>query len=413
VSRTAGSLVESDTVLAADGKGTIVLAWATIPKAPPTVQQQNQLAVSHDDGATFTMVTTPADAPSSASNDASLAYDSVTGIWTYLWEAYADDFKGAQHVFIATSKDGDTWSAAAPADAPADSASGAVLDFPWVAINPVSHAAYVSYEAAASNSNGSVRLVVRPAQGPVGADGGPVASVPLTDGARPNNYADLARTAFDASGSYYAAWVELGGNATELGGTISGDTSNAVYFTRADLDASREPKLLPANVKVSAPSDAVTFDGPALAVTPDARAVYVAYTVGTHDAVDVVVATSGDRGATWGTPVKVNDDAHCATHMHPAVVLDASQRLYVFWYDNRDGAGHFFYSVSTDQGATFSPNRLVSAPAFPFDSFQYSTGWLGDYYEPAFANGKLYVSWSDGRDADRSHAYFSAATVGP
>jgi hypothetical protein len=42
-----------------------------------------------------------------------------------------------------------------------------------------------------------------------GGDGSRAASsLSLTDGTRPNVYPDLARGAFDSSGSYYTAWME-------------------------------------------------------------------------------------------------------------------------------------------------------------------------------------------------------------
>jgi hypothetical protein len=78
---------------------------------------------------------------------------------------------------------------------------------------------------------------------------------------------------------------------------------------------------------------------------------------------------------------------------------------------NRDGEGHLVYAVSDDGAKTFHANRLVSAPSFPFDTFQYSTGWLGDYYEPALAGGQIYALWSDGREDDQSHAFFAKASV--
>jgi hypothetical protein len=242
-------------------------------------------------------------------------------------------------------------------------------------------------------------------------DGGALPSLSLTDGMRPNAYADLARGVFDSAGNYYAAWMEDGDNNTGIGGTLSGSLQNAIYFTRLDLGAGGMPTPLAQNVQVSGAKDAVNFDGPSIAVAPDGSVTYVSYVVGVNDAVDVVVATSNDRGATWSPAVKVNDDAPCATHFHSSLLLDSRGRLYVFFYDNRDGLGHFFYSVSDDGGKTFHPNRLVSSPSFPFDTFQYSTGWLGDYFEPTVAQGEIYVLWSDGRESDQSHAFFAKATL--
>jgi hypothetical protein len=432
VSRDPGSLVESDTVLAADGSGTVVAAWSTIPYPAGAVSQKNQLAVSHDHGATFTKVTTPTDSPTSASNDAVLAYDPQRGLYYYVWEGYENDFKGAQHVWLSTSTEGNVWSTLALVDAPGDYVTGGALDFPWIAVNPVTGLAYVSYEAAPPNTNGSERLVVLEGAPPVDGGAGDAGSVDagagdaggagdaaapgslaLTDGTRVGaSYADLARGAFDASGTYYAAWMELADQATGFGGKLSGSTQNGIWFTRVDL-AGGQPVPLAKNVKVSGASEAVNFDGPSIAVRGDDSRVHVSYVVGTNDAVDVVVATSTDRGQTWSASVKVNDDGPppCATHFHSSLAVDVSGRLYAFWYDDRDGAGHFFYGVSDDGGASFHANRLVSAPSFPFDTFQYSTGWLGDYFEPAVTPSHVYVLFADGREGDQSHAFFAQSAL--
>jgi hypothetical protein len=409
VSRAPNSVVESDTVLAANGQGTLIAAWSTIPDPATGPEQLNQLAVSHDDGATFTRLTTPTDAPASATNDAVLAYDS-SGLFYYVWEGYESNFKGAQHIWMSTSEDGDTWATPMQVDAPGDYQSGGALDFPWVAVSPTSHHVYVSYESGPANSNGSERLVIVGAPAAdAGVDGGAAPSLSLTDGTRPNAYPDLARGVFDASGNYYAAWMELVDQNTELGGTLSGSTQNGIFFTR--VDAGAVPMPLSKNVQVSGATDAVIFDGPSIAVAADGSATYVSYAVGMNNAINVVVATSTDQGQTWSPAVKVNDDPSCATHFHSSVVVDATGRLYVFWYDNRDGHGHFVYAVSNDGGKTFQPNRLVSAPVFPFDTFQYSTGWLGDYFEPAVTANSLYVLWSDGREADQSHAFLAKAPL--
>jgi hypothetical protein len=415
VSRDPQSLVESDTVVAADGKGTVVAAWSTIPYPETARLQSNQLAVSHDDGASFHRLATPTNGPISATNDAVLAYDPGGGLWYYVWEGFGGGgFVGTQHVFVSTSSDGDNWSAAAQVDAPGDYQTGGTLDFPWISINPVNGHAYVTYNATPMNTNGNERLVVlasppSPDAGAAGGDGGSAQSLSLSDGTRPNEAPDLARGAFDSAGDFYAAWMEDGAANAVVGGMLSGSPMISVYFTRIDLGASLTP--LTHNVQVSGTGEAVAWDGPTIAVAPDGSAVYVSYLVGTNDAIDVVVAKSTDRGMTWSPSTKVNDDAPCATHFHSSLVLDAKGRLYVFWYDNRDGSGHFAYSVSDDGGKTFHRNRLVSAPAFPFDTFQYSTGWLGDYYEPALAGGRLYLLWSDGREDDQSHAFLAKATL--
>jgi hypothetical protein len=402
LSRSPTSLMESDTVLAADGKGTVVAAWSAIPKGT----QVNQLAVSHDDGLSFQVSPAPTHATTDAANDSCLAYDPA-GTWYYSWEGYADNFNGAQHVWLSTSSDATNWSAPTQVDSPGDAADGGSLDFDWIVINPVSHEPYVTYNVSPASLTASIEL--RYVVG--AADGGFSPSVELDDGTRPDAYRDLVRSGFDSAGSFYAAWFELNDSNAETGGTLLGSALNAIYFTRLDLDPDGGVVPLAANVQVSEAGAVLPFDGPGIAVAPDGSKVYVSYLVGTAGAVDVHVATSSDRGMTWAKSVKVNDDPTCATHFHSDLAIDGQGRLWVFWYDNRDGVGHFFYSVSDDGGQTFHPNRLVGAPVFPFDTFQYSTGWLGDYYEPAVTADEIYLLWSDGREGDQSHAFFAKAAL--
>jgi hypothetical protein len=404
LSRSAKSFVESDTVLTADGKGTVLAAWAaTAPKGYPS--QVNQLALSRDDGASFTLLPTPTNAASDAANDPVLAFDSKAG-WLYLWEAYAKDFHGAQHVWLSTAPDAETWTAPVQVDTPGDYVIGGIIDFPWMSLDSANQRLYVTYQAIASTTAPvfTERLVVG---APDGKSFAP--SIELDDGTRPTQERNLARHVVDAAGSLYAVWLE-GDGGEMIGGTIGGVVTTAAYFRRFDRSGA---DLVPmaADVRISSPQEMVTFDTFALAVKPDGSVLHALYVVGDKNAVDVVVATSLDRGATWGKSVRVNDETNCATHFHPGFALDASGRLWVVWYDNRDGFGHLVYSVSEDGGQSFRPNRLVSAPVFGFDTFQYSAGWLGDYFEPAITATEIYLLWSDGREGGQSHAFFAKATL--
>jgi hypothetical protein len=397
VSREAGSLVESDTVLSADGHGTVVAAWAGVLVPPRKVSQRNRLAVSHDDGAHFTILDAPTEDAGSASNDAVLAYD---GQFFYAWESYANDFKGAQRVLLSTSANGDTWSLPISVDTPGDFVTGGALDFPWISVNPVDHSPWITYQAATQTGPSYEKLVRF-------VDGGFTPSVELDDGARPSAYRDLAVHTFDSSGRFYAAWTELGSSGgTQLGGVLGGSTHNEIRLTRFDNGT----RALSADVKVSSATDEVLFEKPAIAVDPDGSHVYVAWISGRLNATRVRVAVSADHGATFSAPIDVSF-AGCSTQFHESLALDAQGRLYAFWYDNRDADGHVLYAVSDDHAATFHDPRLVSAPVFPFCTLQYATGWLGDYFQPALVNGELYVLWSDGREGDQSHAFFTRAAI--
>jgi hypothetical protein len=406
VSKHPGSLAESDAALLAGAEGSVLVSWAN---NATTGDQTNGLAVSTNGGASFAPIAAPVQAASSDQNDDVLAMD-TGGTLYYVWQGFGAKLAGAQHIWSATSQGGSTWSKALQVDTPADDESGAIpLDFPSLAVNPVNRRPYFTYQVTTATGPVPIKLVVG---APGGASVSP--SVELDDGTRPASYRDLANGAFDAAGSFFAAWVELAGSGGSTGqGLESGDVQNAVYATRVDLGASGGLMPLGHDVVASSKGEAVVFGLPEIHVTSDGTAVFVVYETGTDNAIDVRVATSHDRGLTFGSSVKINDDASCATHDHAASALDAKGRLWVLWYDNRDGSGHLVYSVSTDGGETFAPNRLVTPYAFPFETFQYSVGWLGDYFGVATTADTLFAAWSDPHDDDQSHINFARAALPP
>ena len=103
------------------------------------------------------------------------------------------------------------------------------------------------------------------------------------------------------------------------------------------------------------------------------------YTNGT----DVMIARSTDGGASFSTPVRINDDATTNKwHWFGTFAVAPNGRLDAVWYDTRNAPDNLqsqlFYSYSTDAGATWSPNVPVSA------SFNPTEGWpqqnkIGDY----------------------------------
>ncbi len=104
------------------------------------------------------------------------------------------------------------------------------------------------------------------------------------------------------------------------------------------------------------------------------------------DPCDVMFVRSVDGGATWSTPMRVNDDISEAMGWNWFGAMDVSPagRIDVVWYDNRDmrtGDGRMsalYYSSSNDGGRSWSASVAISPV---FDSH---TGWpvqqkIGDY----------------------------------
>ncbi len=115
------------------------------------------------------------------------------------------------------------------------------------------------------------------------------------------------------------------------------------------------------------------------------------------DPLDVHLVRSVDGGATWGAPVRVNDDAGDAWQWFGTLSVAPNGRLDAVWADSRADPGGFdselTYASSTDGGVTWSANVAVSPPFDPH------LGWpqqnkLGDYYDMVSENDLVHVAWA-------------------
>lgn len=142
--------------------------------------------------------------------------------------------------------------------------------------------------------------------------------------------------------------------------------------------------------------------------------VYLVYTDEAPDEsndFNVFVRTSTNDGATWGAPVRVNNDAGTNSQMLPKIAVDQTAgTVGVVWYDARGDTGGgpnatdlegtantdvtLFASWSTDGGATWAANVAVAdAPTNGYATN--GTQELGDYIGLAFHGGIMYPSWAD------------------
>jgi hypothetical protein len=99
---------------------------------------------------------------------------------------------------------------------------------------------------------------------------------------------------------------------------------------------------------------------------------------------DVMFVRSTDRGATFSTPHRVNDDPVNPSKWHwfGTFSVAPNGRLDAIWYDTRNAANNtdsqLFYSYSTDAGVTWSPNVVVSNAFNPFEGYP-NQSKIGDY----------------------------------
>ncbi len=138
---------------------------------------------------------------------------------------------------------------------------------------------------------------------------------------------------------------------------------------------------------------------PSLAISPNDE-VFVAwydYRNASTNA-DIYLAFSTDWGLSFSGDTRVNDDLTDRLQSYPTVVAD-KDFVAVVWEDMRSGGSSIYFSKSIDGGITFSPNMQVD------------DGSAGAKMPTIAINqtGYVVVAWEDTREANMS-IYFSNST---
>jgi hypothetical protein len=125
-----------------------------------------------------------------------------------------------------------------------------------------------------------------------------------------------------------------------------------------------------------------------------------------RDQRDVFVRYS-DGGATWSSPIRVNDDPAWFDDWLPEVAVGADGMPYVLWYDWRDatancgGSSQIYVSRSTDGGATWQPSQPASSAASPWTSVSSNIAPnQGDYNAITADDRYVRPAWADGRSGN-------------
>ena len=122
--------------------------------------------------------------------------------------------------------------------------------------------------------------------------------------------------------------------------------------------------------------------------------------ISNSDSSDVMFAKSTDGGLTWGLPIRINDDlSEYNFQWFGTMSVAPDGRIDVVWLDTRDdlsgsGLSALYYSYSTDQGDTWSPNEKMS------DSFNPHVGYpdqskMGDYFDMVSDISGAHLAWSN------------------
>ncbi|MBI3766221.1 MAG: exo-alpha-sialidase, partial [Ignavibacteriales bacterium] len=146
---------------------------------------------------------------------------------------------------------------------------------------------------------------------------------------------------------------------------------------------------------------------------PRSGYLYTVYSDGRNGDLDVFLKSSSDGGATWSSPVRVNDDSvgNGKNQYWPWIAVDDRGTITVVYYDTRNTPNstitETYFARSNNGGATFS-NELVSTAQSPHNTPNGAVRF-GDYIGMDAWGGRAIPVWTDERAGGYNMDIYTAA----
>lgn len=172
---------------------------------------------------------------------------------------------------------------------------------------------------------------------------------------------------------------------TDGGATFGSTLSAASYVEPGTINATTGRHCVKSNIRTNGHPQAATdmSNGPYKGYT------YISYASNPPgpDIANIYVARTTNGGASFGFPVQINDDGTTFDQWMSDISVDDAGRVWVYWYDSRNDPSNIlteiYGAVSTDGGATFSPNFKISNQNFNPNVIKQYQGadhyYIGDY----------------------------------
>jgi putative cell wall-binding protein len=234
-------------------------------------------------------------------------------------------------------------------------------------------------------------------------DGGDTWTPPVDAQGPGEVVADPTQPAVGRDGALYVGWRARGP-----------DAPDHVVVARS-IDAGATWRRSQAGEVSTNPGAGGEAGSPHLAASQRSDDVYVVYPGRQAGDPAILLQRSPDGGATWSSPVRVDDGrgGPTAGRAAPQVSLAPDGRVDVVWMDRRadhgrrpgprsPGVGDVWYSSSTDGGRTFSANRRVTDRSIDLGAGLRGGPGVGSaaWYAPAVAalgDDRLLFAWGDSR----------------
>ncbi len=382
-------------------------------QASPVIPEIIATYLSTDGGATWNAGGPPSQPKSGpAGDDVSVAYDIHGRGYICATRSGGGSSRGPSNpdanrgVYVWTTDDGGR-----SYSTPSTVVEGAYFDHPWPATGgptPSAHEVYVAWGAGDSHTA--------------------VDMARSTDGGR--TFAAPRRILEESStASLVSAGPQIAANNTGMelmacdwttGQDPSGDMIGQVVAVCSN-DAGQTfgaPVHLGAEAAtMSLPGDVRPNSGPAVAMSADGDALYVAFPTRQPGASTsaIVVTASSDRGRTWTTPTAATPDDG-RIYFQPNLAVDDQGRLSVSAFALGNGVIDEVLVVASPGRLHFGPLLRITTESFnPLNQATASKGkygawWLGDWQGLTSSPGAFHLVWNDTRTGKLD---LFAATVRP
>ncbi len=231
-------------------------------------------------------------------------------------------------------------------------------------------------------------------------------SSPLLVSERLDSFNQFSAIATGADGAVYVTWVSWNRFQTWI--KLARSFDGVSFSARTVAVINDIPSPLPNN-------GFRVMSFPAIAVDTSegigSGNVYISWADWNGRDSDILLIRSVDKGETWFPPIRVNDESRNNQFMQAMTVADG--KVFAVWYDSRldtsskaNKALDVYYSVSSDQGRSFSENVRVTSSSFDPNAVcrcpVFSAPFLGDYISISSAGSNVVVIWTDNRNMSPS-----------
>jgi hypothetical protein len=121
---------------------------------------------------------------------------------------------------------------------------------------------------------------------------------------------------------------------------------------------------------------------------------WIAYYGSSYTDCNILLARSGDGGQTFSAPTVVNPDEGEARLLHPWIAVDGENALYVVYSTRNSTFSAVYLAKSLDTGSSFAMPAKVNDDS--------TNRYRGGTQVNVSPNGKIHVTWTDGRAGDGS-----------